>query len=85
MDTTTAFDEYLSVVAKSQDAVIAAIRTWNEALYAVKLPKPEEFVATGYDFTAKLLASQRRFAEELLKVSADQIPAPADRAPQGKA
>ena len=74
MDTTTAFDEYLSAVTKSQDAVLAAIRSWNETLHAVKLPRPEEFVATGYDFTGKLLASQRHFAEELLKVSADQGP-----------
>jgi hypothetical protein len=74
MDTTTAFDEYLSVITKNQDAVIAAIRSWNEALHAIKLPKPEEFVATGYDFTAKLLASQRHFAEELLKVAAEPVP-----------
>jgi len=67
MDTTTAFDEYLSAVTKSQDAVIAAIRSWNEALHAVKLPKSEEFVATGYDFTAKLLASQRQLANLSLR------------------
>jgi hypothetical protein len=34
---------------------------------ADKLPKPEEVVANAYDFAEKLLASQRKFAEDVVK------------------
>jgi hypothetical protein len=34
---------------------------------ADKLPKPEEFVANAYDFAEKLLAGQRKFAEDVMK------------------
>jgi hypothetical protein len=37
---------------------------------ADKLPKPEEVVASAYDFAEQLLASQRKFAEEVLKATA---------------
>ena len=32
-----------------------------------KLPKPEEFVASAYDFAGQLLTSQRKFAENVLE------------------
>lgn len=65
----TILEEYLTAVTTSQQAVVEAVKTWNEAVRAVKLPKPEEFVASGYDFAEKLLASQRKFSEDLLKVT----------------
>src|SRR5436305_14580953 len=34
--------------------------------FADKLPKPEDVVASGYDFAEQLLAIQRKFAEALL-------------------
>ena len=37
---------------------------------ADKLPKPEEVVANAYDFAEKLLASQRKFAEDMVKAMA---------------
>jgi hypothetical protein len=71
--------EILNTVRKSQDAVVDAIKRWAEAVqsmtpsmpmpslpYAGKLPKPEEFVANAYDFAEQLLASQRKFAEDVL-------------------
>jgi hypothetical protein len=39
-----------------------------------KLPRPEEVVASAYDFTEKLLASQRQFAEEVLKAAVPLMP-----------
>jgi transketolase len=36
---------------------------------ADKLPKPEELVKSAYDFAEKLLASQRKFAEDVLKAT----------------
>jgi hypothetical protein len=37
---------------------------------ASRLPKPEDVVTGAYDFAEKLLAGQRRFAEELVKAAA---------------
>jgi hypothetical protein len=37
---------------------------------AERLPKPEDVVASAYDFAEKLLSSQRQFAEELLRTTA---------------
>jgi len=34
---------------------------------ADRLPKPEEVVANAYDFAEKLLAGQRKFAEDMVK------------------
>jgi len=61
-------NEVLNVVTKSQTAVVDVIQTWASAIqaitpdlpglslpYADKLPRPEEFIATGYDFAEQLL------------------------------
>jgi len=34
---------------------------------ADKLPKPEEVVSNAYEFAEKLLADQRKFAEDMVK------------------
>src|SRR6201981_1550437 len=43
--------------------------------FADRLPKPEDVVASGYDFAEHLLAIQRKFAEDLLAVTEPLIPA----------
>src|SRR6202022_519587 len=50
-----------------------------------KLPKPEDVVASGYDFAEHLLAVQRKFAEDLLKVTEPLIPGNGKSATPGKA
>jgi hypothetical protein len=73
-------DEFLSTVRKSQETVIEAIKSWVETVQSItpklpsvsvpladKLPKPEEVVANAYDFAEKLLAGQRKFAEDVVK------------------
>ena len=80
-------DEVLSTIRKSQETVIEAIRTWAQTVQSVtpkipsvpvpgadKLPKPEELVSSAYDFAEQLLASQRRFAEEVLKATSSLMP-----------
>ena len=42
--------------------------------FADKMPKPEDIVASGYDFAEQLLATRRRFAEDLLKAMAPLMP-----------
>jgi hypothetical protein len=37
---------------------------------ADKLPKPQELVKSAYDFAEQLLASQRKFAEDVLTATA---------------
>ncbi len=79
--------EILDAVRKGQDAVVDAIGQWAAAVhsvtppitvphlpYADKLPKPEEFVASAYDFAEQLLASQRTFTENLLAATGPLVP-----------
>ena len=86
-------EEFLSTIRKSQETVIDAVKTWVETVQSItpkvpsvqvpgadKLPKPEELVASAYDFAEQLLTSQRRFAEEVLKATTSLLPAAEDRA-----
>ena len=84
-------NEVLNTVRKSQETVIDALKTWVETVqsitpkvpavdmpFADKLPKPEEGVASAYDFAEQLLASQRKFAEEVLKATSALTPGTQD-------
>jgi len=75
--------EFLNTINRSQAAVVDAIETWANAVqsikpelpdvnvpFADKLPTPQDVVASAYDFAEQLLASQRKFAEDLLKATA---------------
>jgi hypothetical protein len=79
--------EVLKTITKSQEAVVDAIETWAATIssvkpdlpavtvpFADKLPTPADVVASAYDFAAQLLASQRKFAEDLLKATATLLP-----------
>ena len=75
--------QILDAVRKSQDTVVEAIKTWADTVQAItpslpavpavpftdKLPKPGELVASAYDFAEQLLASQRKFAEDVLEAT----------------
>jgi hypothetical protein len=80
--------EILNTISKSQAAVVEAIESWASAVqsikpdlpdvnlpFADKLPTPQEVVTSAYDFAERLLASQRKFAEELLKATAPLLSA----------
>ena len=84
-------EEFLSTVRKSQETVIDAIKTWVETVQSItpkiplaqvpgadQLPKPEDVVASAYDFAEQLLASQRKFAEEVLKATTSLLPGTED-------
>ena len=81
-------EEFLNTIRKNQEDVIDAIKTWVETVQAItpkipsvqtpgadKLPKPEEVVASAYDFAEQLLTSQRRFAEDVLRATEPMITA----------
>ena len=93
MASTSGQEEFLAVIRKSQEAVIAAVRNLAETVrtagpklpsvsvpFADKLPGPEGAVATAHDFAEHLLASQRKFTEDLLKAAAPLMPGRADGA-----
>jgi hypothetical protein len=76
-------DQFLSIVSKSQEIALDAIRSTVDTVqvltlkvpsvdipFADKLPKPQEVVAGGYDFAGKLLADQRKFAGDVVKATA---------------
>ena len=78
---------FLSTTRKSQEILLEVIQTWVDTIQAVtpkvpsmrvpfadRLPKPEELVANTYDFAAQVLASQRKFAEEIVKTTAPLLP-----------
>ena len=84
-------NELLSTVRKGQESVIDAIKSMVDTVqtitpripavdvpFAGKLPKPEEVVASAYDFAEQLLASQRRFAEEVIKATSALTPGTED-------
>lgn len=86
-------EESLSAIRKSQETIIETVRTWVgtvqsisprlpsvQVLLADKLPRPEEVVASAYDFDEALLASQRKFAEEVARAPTVQLPGDADGA-----
>jgi hypothetical protein len=80
MASTPGEEEFLAVIHKSQEAVIAVVRHLAETVrtaspklpsvsvpFADKLPGPEGAVGSAHDFAEHLLASQRKFTEDLLK------------------
>jgi hypothetical protein len=80
-------EEFLNAVRKSEETVVDAIKSWVETIQSImpkvpsvpvpgaeKLPKPEEVVASTYDFAEQLLATQRKFAEEVVKATTALMP-----------
>ena len=84
-------DQFLSIVRKSQEMALDAIKSMVDTVqtitpriprvdvpFADQLPKPQDVVASGYDFAQKLLTSQRKFADEVVKAAAPLLPGNGD-------
>jgi hypothetical protein len=80
-------DGFMSTTRQGQEIVLEALKTWVDTVSAVtpkvpaisipgadQLPKPQDVVANAYDFAGQVLASQRRFTEEVLKTAAPLLP-----------
>ncbi len=80
-------DQFLSILAKGQEITLDAIKTLVDTIqgvtpkipsvdlpFADQLPKPQEVVASGYEFAEKLLSSQRKFADEIVKTTSQLLP-----------
>src|SRR5271163_4060906 len=74
--------EILNTIRKSQTAMVEAIQAWTSKVQsftpempelnmplADKLPRPQDLISSTYDFAEQLLASQRKFAEDVLKAT----------------
>jgi hypothetical protein len=81
-------EQVLDGIRRSQESVVEAVKTWADAVHALtpslpvpempfadNLPKPAELVANAYDFAGQLLASQRKFAEDVLAATAPVLTA----------
>ena len=86
-------DQFLSTVRKSQEIALDAIKAMVGTVqnitpkvpsvnmpFADRLPKPEDVVASSYDFAEQLLTSQRKFADEVVKAAAPLMPGKAETA-----
>lgn len=74
-------DQIIESVRKSQQAVVDVVRAWAEAAAKATppvpsvipspqdAPDPRELVDSTFDFAAKLLATQREFAHNLITAS----------------
>jgi hypothetical protein len=84
-------DQFLSIVSKSQEMALDAIKSMVDTIQTItpkipavdvpftdRLPKPQDVVANGYDFAQKLLSSQRKFADEVVKATAPLLPGNGD-------
>jgi hypothetical protein len=84
-------DQILSMVRKGQEIALDAIKTMVDTVQTItpkipavdlplaeKLPKPHDVVAGGYDFAEKLLSSQRKFTDEVVKATAPLMPGKGD-------
>jgi hypothetical protein len=80
-------DQFLAAVRKGQEIALDAIRTMVDTVQTVtpripsvdlpftdRLPRPQDVVASGYDFAEQLLTSQRKFADEVVKAAAPLLP-----------
>jgi hypothetical protein len=102
-------EEVLAATRKSQEAMMAAIKTWFETVrtaapkltsvyapltgklprlpqvglpFADKLPTPQDAVANAYHLAEQLLASQRKFAEDLVQATAPLWPGHSQSSPE---
>ena len=86
-------DQFLSTVRKSQEIALDTIKAMVGTIqnitpkvpsvnmpFADRLPKPEDVVASSYEFAEQLLTSQRKFADEVVKAAAPLMPGKAETA-----
>ena len=84
-------EQILSMVRKGQEIALDAIKTMVDTVqtitpkipavdlpFAERLPKPHDVVAGSYDFAEKLLTSQRKFADEVVKATSPLMPGKAE-------
>ncbi|MGH3258455.1 MAG: hypothetical protein ACRDOU_24185 [Streptosporangiaceae bacterium] len=87
MSRTLKQEDLLATARKGQEIMTEAIRTWVETVrtaaprlstvyapLASQLPRAEAAVASAYDLAERMLASQRKFAEDVVKATRPLLP-----------
>jgi hypothetical protein len=78
--------QVFDLLNKAQDATVDGVRTWAETVegyvpdlptlpFADRLPQPSSVVDGAFGFAERLLASQRKFAQELFAAAAPVVKA----------
>jgi len=80
-------EQILSTIRKSQEIALEALKSWVDTVqgvtekipsvdipFADRLPKPQDDVASGNQFAEQILASQKKFANEVLEVAKPLLP-----------
>ncbi len=80
-------EEFLSTIRKGEDIALEALKPLVEAVqfvipemptvhvpFADRLPNAHEVVTDGYHFAEHLLANQRQFADQMIKVATPLLP-----------
>jgi hypothetical protein len=80
-------ESFLSAIRKSQEITLHAIKAWVEIVesftpkvsyahlpLAGRVPDTRDVVASTFDFAEQVLASQRKFAGDVLKLTAPLLP-----------
>jgi hypothetical protein len=80
-------ESFLSAIRKSQEITLHAIKAWVETIefftpkvsyahlpLADRVPNAHDVVASSFDFAERVLASQRKFADDALKLTGPLLP-----------
>ena len=80
-------EEFLTTIRKGEEIALDALKPLVEAVqfviptmptihvpFAGRLPTMHEIVADGYGFAEHMLANQRKFADEVIKVASPLLP-----------
>ena len=81
--TVAAQEQTLEAIKRSQEAYVDVVQTWAKSIkgfvpetpavpFAEELPTAQQFVANVFDFSEKLLASQRQFVQSLVEAAAPE-------------
>jgi hypothetical protein len=75
-------ESFLSAIRGSQEITLQATKFWVETVeyftpkvsYTRQLPTAHDVVASTFGFAEQMLASQRRFADDVLKATSPLMP-----------
>ena len=80
-------ESFLSTIRRSQEIMLQATKVWVETVeyfppkgsyadlpFANQLPTAHDVVASTFGFAEQVLANQRRFADDVLKVTSPLMP-----------
>ncbi|MCB0871835.1 MAG: hypothetical protein H6531_11035 [Actinobacteria bacterium] len=88
-------EKTLDLLRQSQDTAVEAVQNWAKAVenaapdrpavpVLAAMPSPQDLVKNTFDFADQIMGSQRKFAEELIKVTQNVVKTTPVEAPVAK-